>query len=138
MRKIIIFKCMQYTDLVIQDGKFEKMCSNSDDFWNLLKKNKLCQNLNYKIIINYCNYLRNKKKFPTLEIGCGFPHIFNKLFKNTFNVFGTDIFDAVIKKSIKNYPKLKNKSFLGDFLNLNVESILLNSKKLYQNKFILK
>ena len=115
MRKIIIFKCMQYNDLVIHDAKFEEMRCKSADFWNLLKKNKLCQNLNYKIIINYFNYLRNKKKFPTLEIGCGFSQISNKLFKNNFNVFGTDIFEAVIKKTIRNYPKLKNKFFFWRF-----------------------
>ena len=56
---------MRYQDYVIKNrkfvGKFEEMYSKFSDPWNLLKKNNLGQNLNYQIIINYCNYFRKKK-----------------------------------------------------------------------------
>jgi predicted TPR repeat methyltransferase len=114
---------MRYQDYVIKSGKFvgkfEEMYSKFSDPWNLLKKNNLGQNLNYQIIINYCNYFR-KKKITTLEIGCGFPQISNELFRNNFNVFGTDISETVIKKSKKKYPKLKKKLFVSDFLNFSL------------------
>ena len=59
-------------------------------------------NLYYKIIYNYCNQLKHKKKLTTLEIGCGFPQISNQLLKYGFKVYGTDISETVIRKSKKN------------------------------------
>ena len=83
---------LTYQDLVIKDGKFvgkfEEMYQKFSDPWNLLKYNKLDNNLNYKIIYNYCNQLKQKKKLTILEIGCGYPQILNQLYKNGFKVYG--------------------------------------------------
>ena len=118
---------LKYQDLVIKNGKFvgkfEEMYQKFSDPWNLLKKNKLdggWGNLNYKIIYDYCNKLKQKKKLTTLEIGCGFPQISNELFKNGFKVYGTDISETVIRKSKKKYPKLKNTLFVSNFLNFSL------------------
>tara|TARA_Y100001958_G_C21206151_1_gene532223 strand:- start:169 stop:819 length:651 start_codon:yes stop_codon:yes gene_type:complete len=115
---------MKYQDLVIKDGKFvgkfEEMYQKFSDPWNLLKKNKLKSNLNYKIIYNYCNQLKQKKKLTTLEIGCGFPQISYELFKKGFNVYGTDISETVVRKSKKKYPKIKNNLFVSNFLNFSL------------------
>jgi len=117
---------LKYQDLVIKNGKFvgkfEEMYQKFSDPWNLLKKNKLDRggNLNYKIIYDYCNKLKQKKKLITLEIGCGFPQISNELFKNGFKVYGTDISETVIRKSKKKYPKLKNTLFVSNFLNFSL------------------
>ena len=117
---------LKYQDLVIKNGKFvgkfEEMYQKFSDPWNLLKKSKLdggCS-LNYKIIYDYCNKLKQKKKLTTLEIGCGFPQISNELFKNGFKVYGTDISETVIRKSKKKYPKLKNTLFVSNFLNFSL------------------
>ena len=58
---------LKYQDLVIKNGKFigkfEEMYQKFSDPWNLLKKNKLDVggSLNYKIIYDYCNKLKQKK-----------------------------------------------------------------------------
>ena len=58
---------LKYQDLVIKNGKFigkfKEMYQKFSDPWNLLKKNKLDEggNLNYKIIYDYCNKLKQKK-----------------------------------------------------------------------------
>ena len=117
---------LKYQDLVIKDGKFvgkfEEMYQKFSDPWNLLKKNKLDggDNLNYKIIYDYCKKLKQKKKLTTLEIGCGFPQISNELLKNGFKIYGTDISETVIRKSKKKYPKLKNNLFVSNFLNFSL------------------
>ena len=115
---------LKYQDLVIKDGKFvgkfEEMYQKFSDPWNLLKNNKLDNSLNYKIIYDYCNKLKQKKKLTTLEIGCGFPQISNQLLKNGFKVYGTDISETVIRKSKKKYPKLKNNLFVSNFLNFSL------------------
>ena len=115
---------LTYQDLVIKDGKFvgkfEEMYQKFSDPWNLLKYNKLDNNLNYKIIYNYCNQLKQKKKLTVLEIGCGYPQILNQLYKNGFKVYGTDISETVIRKSKKKYPKLKNNLFVSNFLNFSL------------------
>jgi hypothetical protein len=53
---------MKYQDLVVKDGKligkFDEMYQKFSDPWSLLKKNKLGQNLNYQIILNYCNQIK--------------------------------------------------------------------------------
>ena len=112
---------IKYQDYVIKDGKFvgefEEMYKKFSDPWNLLKINKLDHALNYKMIYNYCNQLKQKKKLITLEIGCGFPQISNQLLEDGFKAYGTDISETVIKKSKKRYPKLKNKLFVSNFLN---------------------
>jgi SAM-dependent methyltransferase len=117
---------LKYQDLVIKDGKFvgkfDEMYQKFSDPWNLLKNNKLdgTGNLNYNMIYNYCNKLKQKKKLTTLEIGCGFPQISNQLLKNGFKVYGTDISETVIGKSKKKYPKLKNNLFVSNFLNFSL------------------
>ena len=115
---------LKYQDLVIKDGKFvgkfEEMYQKFSDPWNLLKKNKLDNNLNYKIIYYYCNQLKQKMKLTTLEIGCGFPQISNQLHKSGFKVYGTDISETVIRKSKKKYSKLKNNLFVSNFLNFSL------------------
>jgi len=116
---------INYQDYVIKDGKFvgkfDEMYQKFPDPWNLLKNNKSNDgNLNYKIIYNYCNQLKQKKKLITLEIGCGFPQISNQLLKNGFKVYGTDISETVIRKSKKKYPKLKNVLFVSNFLNFSL------------------
>ncbi len=114
----------KYQDYVIKDGKFvgkfEEMYQKFSDPWNLIKINKTDNNLNYKIIYNYCNQLKQKKKLTTLEIGCGFPQISNQLLKNGFKVYGTDISKTIISKSKKKYPKLKNNLFVSNFLNFSL------------------
>ena len=71
---------MKYQDLVIKDGKFvgkfEEMYQKFSDPWNLLKKNKLKSNLNYKIIYNYCNQLKQKKKINNIRDWVWFPSNF--------------------------------------------------------------
>ena len=115
---------IKYQDLVIKDGnfvgKFEEMYQKFSDPWNLLKKNKFGQNLNYQIIFNYCNKIKQSKKMTTLEIGCGFPQISDELYKNNFKVYGTDISETLIKKSKRKYPKLKNNLFVSNFLNFSL------------------
>ena len=116
---------INYQDYVIKDGKFvgkfDEMYQKFPDPWNLLKNNKSNDgNLNYRIIYNYCNQLKQKKKLITLEIGCGFPQISNQLLKNGFKVYGTDISETVIRKSKKKYPKLKNVLFVSNFLNFSL------------------
>ena len=57
---------IKYQDYVIKDGKFvgefDEMYKKFSDPWNLLKINKLDHALNYKMIYNYCNQLKQKKK----------------------------------------------------------------------------
>ena len=73
-------KIPNYQDLVIKDGKFvgkfEEMYQKFSDPWNLLKKNKLKSNLNYKIIYNYCNQLKQKKKINNIRDWVWFPSNF--------------------------------------------------------------
>tara|TARA_B110000503_G_C7025174_1_gene361477 strand:+ start:299 stop:925 length:627 start_codon:yes stop_codon:yes gene_type:complete len=115
---------MKYQDLVIKDGefvgKFEEMYQKFSDPWNLLKKNKLGQNLNYQIILNFCNKIKQSRKITTLGIGCGFPQISNELSKNNFKIYATDISETVIKKSKKKYPEIKNSLFVSNFLNFSL------------------
>ncbi len=112
---------MKYQDLVIKNGKFigkfDEMYQKFPDPWNLLKKNKLSQNINYQVILSYCNQIKKVSKMTTLEIGCGFPQISNELKKNNFKVYGTDISETVIKKSKRKYPTLKNNLFVSSFSN---------------------
>ncbi len=132
---------MKYQDLVIKNGKlvgkFDKMYQKFSDPWDLLKKNKLGQNLNYQIIFNYCKQIKKSRKIITLEIGCGFPQISNELYKNNFKVYGTDISETVIKKSKKKYPYLKNNLFVSNFSNfalyekLNPDIIILSDISWY-------
>lgn len=132
---------LKYHDLVIKNGrlvgKFDEMYQKFRDPWNLLNINKNNNNLNYKIIYYYCNFLKNKKKLTTLEIGCGYPQISNQLFKNGFEAYGTDISETVIRKSKKKYTKLKNNLFVSDFLNfplyekLNPDIIILSDVTWY-------
>ena len=114
----------KYQDLIIKNGKFvgkfEEMYQKFPDPWNILKMNKFGQNINFKIIFDYCNQIKKTKKMTTLEIGCGFPQISNELQKNGFKVYGTDISETIIKKSKKKYPKLKNNLFVSDFLNFSL------------------
>ena len=119
---------MKYQDYVIKDGKlvgkFDEMYQKFNDPWLLLNINKKLENLNYRIIYYYCERVRSinriKKKLITLEIGCGYPQISNKLLTHGFNSFGTDISETVIKKSKQKFPKLKNKLFVSEFLNFNL------------------
>ena len=96
---------MKYQDYVIKDGKFvgkfEEMYKKISDPWNLLKKNKKTNNLNYQVIYDYCEQIRSSKKLKILEIGCGFPQISYELYIRKFKVYGTDISSTVIKKSKK-------------------------------------
>ena len=97
---------MKYQDFVIKNGKligkFDEMYQKFPDPWNLLKKNKLSQNINYQIILNYCNQIKKASKMITLEIGCGYPQISNELNKNKFKAYGTDISETVIKNLKEN------------------------------------
>lgn len=132
---------IKYQDYVIKSGKFvgkfEDMYKNFSDPWNLLKTRNIESNLNYDIIFSYCDYLKKKKKLTVLEIGCGFAHISNQLYKNGFKVYGTDISETVIKKSKKKYPKIKNNLFHSDFSNfqlyekLNPDIIILSNISWY-------
>ena len=115
---------MKCQDLVIKDGKFvgkfEEVYKKFSDPWNLLKDDKRKKRINYNIIINYCEQVRSSKKLITLEIGCGFAHISQKLYKKKFKAYGTDISETAIKKSKKKYPKLKNNLFVSNFLNFSL------------------
>ena len=66
----------KYQDFVIKNGRFvgrfEEMYQKISDPWKLLEKNKSGLNLNYQVIINYCEQIRSSKT-KTLEIGCGYP-----------------------------------------------------------------
>ncbi len=120
---------MKYQDFVIKKnkfiGEFDEMYKKISDPWNLLKKNKSNSNINYKIIFHYCDEIKNlykskNNKLTTLEIGCGYPQISYQLYRNKFNVFGTDISPTIIQKSKKKYPSIKKNLFVSDFLNLNL------------------
>ena len=119
---------MKYQDYVIKDGKFvgkfDEMYQKFNDPWLLQNSYKKLENLHYRIIYYYCERVRSinkiKKKLITLEIGCGYPQISNKLLTHGFNSFGTDISETVIKKSKRKYPKLKNKLFVSNFLNFDL------------------
>lgn len=132
---------MKYQDYVIKDGKFvgkfEEMYKKISDPWNLLKKNKKTNNLNYQVIYDYCEKIRSSKKSKILEIGCGYPQISYELYKRKFKVYGTDISSTVIKKSKKKYPKIKKSLFVSNFLNfslyekLNPDIIILSDISWY-------
>ncbi len=112
---------MRYQDYIIKNGKFvgkfDEMYKKHSDPWNLLKKNKKKNNLNYQIIYNYCEQVSVSKKTSVLEIGCGFPQISHELYLRGFKTFGTDISETVNRKSKKKYPKLKKNLFVSSFLN---------------------
>lgn len=129
----------KYQDYVIKNGKFigkfDEMYRSFPDPWLLLKKNSKKERLDYKIIYDFCldvKTFNKNKKMKTLEIGCGFPQITDKLRKLGFNVYGTDISETVIMKSKKKYPHLKKKLFVSRFLNFDLykkidpEIIILN------------
>jgi SAM-dependent methyltransferase len=113
----------KYQDFVIKDGrfvgKFEEMYQKISDPWKLLEKNKSGLNLNYQVILNYCEQIRFSKT-KTLEIGCGYPQISYELYKKKFTVYGTDISKTVIEKSKKKYPELKNNLYRSNFLNFSL------------------
>jgi 2-polyprenyl-3-methyl-5-hydroxy-6-metoxy-1,4-benzoquinol methylase len=113
----------KYKDFIIKNerfvGKFEEMYQKISDPWKLLKKNKSGLNLNYKVILNYCEQIRFSKT-KTLEIGCGYPQISYELYKKKFVVHGTDISKTVIEKSKKKYPELKNNLYVSNFLNFSL------------------
>lgn len=98
----------------------EKLYSNIEDPWNLLKLNK--KNFTFKrdVILNLCNFskaIKKRKKLKILEIGCGFPVILSNLHLNKFDVHGTDNSETCIKKSKIKYPYLKKRLHLAEFLN---------------------
>jgi len=95
------------------------MYQKFSDPWKLLKKDKSGLNLNYQVILNYCEKIRFSKT-KTLEIGCGYPQISYELYKKNFTVYGTDISKTVIEKSKKKYPELKNNLYLSNFLNFSL------------------
>ena len=95
------------------------MYQKISDPWKLLEKNKSGLNLNYQVIINYCEQIRSLKT-KTLEIGCGYPQISYELYKKKFTVYGTDISKTVIEKSKKKYPELKNNLYVSNFLNFSL------------------
>jgi SAM-dependent methyltransferase len=113
----------KYQDFVIKNGhfvgKFEEMYQKISDPWKLLEKNKSGLNLNYQVILNYCEQIRFSKT-KTLEIGCGYPQISYELYKKKFTVYGTDISKTVIEKSKKKYPELKNNLYVSNFLNFSL------------------
>ena len=114
---------IKYQDFVIKNGrfvgKFEEMYQKISDPWKLLEKNKSGLNLNYQVILNYCEQIRFSKT-KTLEIGCGYPQISYELYKKKFTVYGTDISKTVIEKSKKKYPELKNNLYVSNFLNFSL------------------
>lgn len=112
---------MRYQDLVIKDGKFigkfNELYKRYKDPWLSLKKNKDHGRLKYNLIIQSCLDIRKNfklKKCSTMEIGCGYPQISDKLLKLKFDTYCTDISEEVILKSKKKYPKLKKKIFNAD------------------------
>jgi hypothetical protein len=115
----------KYNDYVIKKGKFignfDEMYKKISDPWLLLKKNKKLENINYKIIYHFCDYIKNKNlnknKIITLEIGCGYPQISNRLHALGYESYATDISKTIISKSKKKYPKIKKNLFVSKFLN---------------------
>jgi len=115
---------MKYQDFVIKKGKFigkfDEMYKFHKDPWNLIKNNQKNHQINYYLIFKFCKDLKKKikkKKIKILEVGCGYPQIFDELKKKGFDVYGIDISKTVIEKAKKKYPKLKNKIFHSDLLN---------------------
>ena len=114
---------MKYHNYVIKNGKFvgkfDQMYKKFSDPWLLLKNNKNSKNIHYEIIYSLCNQLKNilKRKPITLEIGCGYPQISYNLFKQKFEVYGTDISKTSICKSKKKYTKIEKNLFVSEFLN---------------------
>jgi 2-polyprenyl-3-methyl-5-hydroxy-6-metoxy-1,4-benzoquinol methylase len=97
-------------------GDFEGLYQNFKDPFTQSKKEKF--ETSKAAIINYCNLLQEKykKKLTTLEIGCGFGQLTEKLSKLGFKAFGTDISKTAIKKA-KAQSKNKKRYFVSDFSN---------------------
>ncbi len=99
------------------------MYQKISDPWKLLEKNKSGLNLNYQVILNYCEQIRFSKT-KALEIGCGYSRILYELYKRKFAVYGTDISKTVIEKSKKKYPQFKNNLYVSNFLNFSLYQII--------------
>ena len=97
-------------------GDFEGLYRSFKDPFNQSKKEKF--ETSKAAIINYCNLLqeREKKKLITLEIGCGFGQLTERLIKLGFKAFGTDISETAIKKAQAKSISKKN-FFTSDFAN---------------------
>jgi hypothetical protein len=78
----------RYQDLVIKNGKFigkfEQMYQKFSDPWNLVKDNKFDINLNYKIIYNYCDLLKQKKKINNFRNRMLFSSNFKSIIQKWF------------------------------------------------------
>jgi len=98
-------------------GDFEGLYRNFKDPFAQSRKEKF--ETSKAAIINYCNLLqeKQKKKLITLEIGCGFGQLTQKLEKMGFNAFGTDISETAIKKAHAKSQKNKKRFFTSNFLN---------------------
>jgi 2-polyprenyl-3-methyl-5-hydroxy-6-metoxy-1,4-benzoquinol methylase len=70
-------------------------------------------------IINYANLLqeKRKKKLITLEIGCGFGQLTERLAKLGFKAYGTDISETAIKKAKARCREIKKYFFTSNFSN---------------------
>lgn len=124
-RTNIITKNSNYQDFVIKNGrfigKFEKMYQLIDDPWNYKKIGN--QNIAYKIILNYCDIIKelnNKKNIKVLEVGCGIGILSNLLAKKGFKTYGFDISKTAIKKAKKKYKRKNLKFFVSNFDNLDL------------------
>ena len=118
-------KISNYQDFIIKNGrfigKFEEMYQLIDDPWNYKKIGN--QNIDYKIILNYCDLIKelnNKKNIKVLEVGCGIGILSNLLAKKGFKTYGFDISKTAIKKAKKRYKRKNLKFFVSNFDNLDL------------------
>jgi 2-polyprenyl-3-methyl-5-hydroxy-6-metoxy-1,4-benzoquinol methylase len=98
-------------------GDFEGLYRSFKDPFTQSKKEKF--ETSKAAIINYCNLLqeKQKKKLITLEIGCGFGQLTEKLAKLGFKAFGTDISETAIKKAKARSQKNQKNFFTSKFSN---------------------
>lgn len=98
-------------------GDFEGLYRSFKDPFTQLKKEKF--ETSKAAIVNYCNLLqeKRKKKLITLEIGCGFGQLTERLAKIGFKAFGSDISETAIKKAKARSKKIKKNFFMCNFSN---------------------
>ena len=115
-------------------GNFEGLYKDFKDPFLQTQKEKF--ETSKKIIINYCEMIKNKQKktIKTLEIGCGFGKVSNDLAKLKFKSFGTDISNtAIIEARKRGAAKFYQSCFLNEKLynKINPDILILSEVSWY-------
>ena len=111
----------RYQDYVIKDGqfvgRFEEMYKKFSDPWEQTTREQF--DSSKALILNSCQKLRaDHGVLKTLEIGCGFGALSQKLGDLGFEAFGTDISETAIQTARKRH---RTPEFIvGDFLDFDI------------------